>query len=155
MAEYRLEKDAMGRLVYVSREGTRLEGVNPVRAFPLTSPDAGIALVSREGHELEWIDSIEAIDEANRALIVECLIQREFLPQIIRIEGITGPSVPNIWRVATDRGATSFRLKSEDDIRRIGRSTVIIAGEGGVNFLIRNISDLDRQSRKLLARFLS
>ncbi|HQT24986.1 MAG: hypothetical protein B7X10_00275 [Burkholderiales bacterium 21-58-4] len=155
MAEFELQRDAMGRLVHVAGDGTRTEGVNPVRAFPLSSPEKGIALVSREGRELEWIASLDELKEANRRLLEEFLLQREFLPEIVRIEGIEGVSAPNLWRVETDRGATSFRLKSEDDIRRIEQSMVIVSSESGVNFLIRNITDLDRHSRRLLARFLS
>lgn len=144
-----LEKDAYGKLVYVSEDGSR-RPAHPVRAFPLTHPGGGISLLSADGKELAWIAETEGLPESQKKLIEDCLRQREFIPEIRRIESIDGPSVPNVWHVETDRGNTSFRLKSEDDIRRIG-SMVIISSDAGVNFVIRNT--LDRHSRRLLARF--
>ncbi len=149
-----LEKDAFGKLIYVAKDGSRHAAL-PVRAFPLTSPEGGISLLSRAGKELAWIAEIGELPERQRQLIEESLHQREFLPEITRIEAIDGASVPNLWHVETDRGSTAFRLKSEDDIRRIDPSMVIISGESGVNFLIRRVSSLDRHSRRLLMRFLS
>lgn len=153
MAEFELEKDALGRLVYEKDGSSHI--VVPVRAFPLTAPEKGIALVSQEGRELAWIAAMDTLPETLRRLIEDHLRQREFLPEIVRINHIEGSSMPNHWDVETDRGNTSFRLRSEDDIRRIGPAMAIVSSDAGVNFLIRNLSGLDRHSKHLLMRFLS
>ena len=45
-------------------------------------------------------------------------------------------------------------LKGEEDIRRLSHSQLMIADTHGIQFLIRDIGTLDRNSRKLLDRFL-
>ena len=54
----------------------------------------------------------------------------------------------------TDRGDTSFVLKGEDDIRRLGRNALLIVGGQGVQYSVPDMSALDRASRRLLERFL-
>ena len=49
---YRLSRNAFGRLVFTGTDGEAHEGVIPVRAFPITAPDYGIALIGQHGHEL-------------------------------------------------------------------------------------------------------
>jgi hypothetical protein len=45
-------------------------------------------------------------------------------------------------------------LKGEEDIRRLSASRLLIADTHGIQFLVRDMSQLDRHSRKLLDRFL-
>ena len=54
--DYWLSLDAFGRLVFTGQDGRTQNGVVPVRAFPITAPDQGIALIDPQGHELAWID---------------------------------------------------------------------------------------------------
>ena len=42
----------------------------------------------------------------------------------------------------------------EEDIRRIGREGLLVLDSHGVQFLIRDLAQLDRHSRRLLDRFL-
>ena len=153
MPEFELFRNAFGRLVLKNDEGAH-EGVVPVRAFPVTAPGEGIALMSAQGRELAWIASMEALPDAARILLEEALREREFMPEILRLVSVSGYAAPCEWKVKTDRGETAFTLKSEDDIRRISPSALILTDSHGVNFLIKNPADLDRHSKKLLGRFL-
>jgi hypothetical protein len=45
-------------------------------------------------------------------------------------------------------------LKVEEDIRRLGGGALLIGSAHGVQFLVRDRHALDRQSRRLLERFL-
>jgi hypothetical protein len=56
--------------------------------------------------------------------------------------------------VETDRGPTSFILKSEEDIRRLGEGRLLIASSHGIHFLVPDRFAMDRGSKKLLERFL-
>ncbi|MBY0574462.1 MAG: DUF1854 domain-containing protein, partial [Undibacterium sp.] len=56
--------------------------------------------------------------------------------------------------VNTDRGDTAFVLKGDEDIRRIGETSLLIADSHGIHFLIRDMFTIDRHSRKILDRFL-
>jgi hypothetical protein len=155
MKPFQLTRNAFGRLVFSSPEDAEVhEGVVPVRAFPIAAPDAGIALVNQQGRELAWIEKLTELPATARALIEEELTNREFLPHIRRILHVSTFASPSTWDVETDRGPARLVLKGEEDIRRIAHSTLLIADAHGVQYLIRDIQELDRGSRKLLDRFL-
>lgn len=151
---FQLRRDAFGRLVLTDAGGKLHEGVVPVRAFPIAAPDEGLSLLSAEGHELAWVDRLSDLPAAQRALVDEELAGREFVPEIRRLRGVSSFSTPSTWSVDTDRGATRFVLKGEEDIRRVGRSTLLIADSQGLQFRVPDMLALDRHSRRLLERFL-
>ena len=151
---FALERDAFGRLVLTDADGVRHEGVVPVRAFPLGAPDEGLSVIGADGHELAWVDSLDDLPAPLRALLVEELAQREFSPDIHRIDSVSTFATPSIWHVQTDRGPTQLTLKGEEDIRRLGPTTLLIASGDGVSFVVRDVGRLDRHSRRLLERFL-
>jgi hypothetical protein len=148
-----LERDALGRLVFIDDAGTRHVGVYPVRAFPITSPGTGISIMDQSGKELCWFDCISAIPEGELALIEEELAAREFMPVIEKITKVSTFATPSIWDIETDRGPTRIRLKGEEDIRRIAGNTLLIADSNGLQFLIKDSTQLDKVSKKLLDRF--
>jgi hypothetical protein len=154
MLDWTLTRNPMGRLVWTGAEGVAHVGVVPVRAFPLGAPDDGLSLVSPDGHELIWIDRLDALPEPVRGLLAEELALREFVPEIVRLVGVSTFSTPSTWTVETDRGATTFVLKAEEDIRRLSGPALLIASAHGIAFRIRDRFGLDRASRRLLERFL-
>jgi hypothetical protein len=151
---FQLTRDDHGRLQLTAADGRVHEGVVPVRAFPIAAPDEGIALIGADGHELAWIDRLDALPDATRAQVEEALASREFVPEIRRLLQVSTFATPSTWEVETDRGVTHFILRGEDDIRRLGAATLLIADSHGIQFLIRDLPSLDRHSRKLLDRFL-
>jgi hypothetical protein len=151
--QYALERDALGRLVFIDAEGAHHVGVYPVRAFPITEPDAGISIMDQSGKELCWFDSIAAIPVGELALIEEELAAREFIPVIEKITKVSTFATPSIWDIETDRGPTRIRLKGEEDIRRIAGNILLIADSNGLQFLIKDSTRLDKVSKKLLDRF--
>jgi hypothetical protein len=150
-----LHRDAHGRLVLTLPDGTQHSGVVPVRAFPLAAPLEGLSLVGPNGHELVWLDRFDALPETVRAVVQEELAVREFVPTIVKISAVSSFSTPSIWSVETDRGATRFTLKGEEDIRRLrGRTKLLVASAEGVQYARPDSTALDKASRKLLERFL-
>ncbi|MFM1988395.1 MAG: hypothetical protein RJA99_1352 [Pseudomonadota bacterium] len=154
MAEFALSRDPYGRLMLVDAQGVEHVGVVPVRAFPIGAPEEGLSLVSADGYELAWIERLALLDPARRALVEEDLAAREFVPEIRAIREVSSFATPSTWTVETDRGATTLVLKGEEDIRRLGRTSLLIADRNGIQFLVRDIASLDRASRRLLDRFL-
>lgn len=150
---YTLERDALGRLVFIDAAGVPHIGVYPVRAFPITEPDAGISIMDQSGKELYWFDGITAIPDGELTLIEEELAAREFMPVIEKITKVSTFATPSIWDIETDRGPTRIRLKGEEDIRRIACNTLLIADSNGLQFLIKDSTKLDKLSKKLLDRF--
>lgn len=151
---FKLERHASGRLLLTDSQGRQHLGVVPVRAFPIAAPDEGIALVSNEGHELFWLDSLDGLPPALRSLLEEELALRDFVPEITRIKSVSSFGTPSTWAVETDRGDTTFVLKGEEDIRRLSRQSLLIAAGHGVHFSVKDMGALDRASRRLLERFL-
>lgn len=149
-----LLRNAAGRLQFTSADGSVHHGVFPVRAFPITAPDHGLSIVSADGHELLWLENLHDVDADSRALLNAELAQREFMPEIRRIMQVSSFATPSSWQVATDRGETTLVLKAEDHIRRLSPTSLLIADSHGINFLIADVEQLDKHSRKLLDRFL-
>jgi hypothetical protein len=150
-----LQQDAFGRLVLTTAAGIRHEDVVPVRAFPIQSPEEGISLVSTDGREVGWIDALAALDASAQTLIRQTLASREFMPVIESIESVTSFSTPCTWAVKTDRGATAFVLRGDEDIRRIGKDhALLIADIHGIHYLVRDQFSLNAHSKRILDRFL-
>ena len=149
-----LQRDAFGRLVLTNAGGQRHPGVVAVRAFPIAAPDEGVSLLDGDGHELAWVERLGALQGEQRTLVDQALEQREFMPVLQRLIGVSSFGTPSTWQVETDRGATQFVLKGEEDIRRLGPGLLIVNDTHGVQYLIRDLQAMDKQSRKLLDRFL-
>jgi hypothetical protein len=148
-----LERDTLGNLIFIDAKGDRHIGVYPVRAFPITAPAAGIGIMNQSGNEVCWFSDVALIPEAELMLIEEELAAREFMPVIEKITQVSTFATPSIWDIETDRGPTRIRLKGEEDIRRIAGNTLLIADSNGLQFLIKDATQLDKVSKKLLDRF--
>jgi hypothetical protein len=153
--QFALQRNAFGVLVLTDSLGQVFEGVVPVRAFPIQSPEDGISLVSTDGHEVAWIDLLADVPEPAQGLVRDALVTREFMPVITRIVSVTSFSTPCTWAVNTDRGDTEFVLRGDEDIRRIGKDNgLLIADVHGIQYLVRDQFALDTASKKILDRFM-
>jgi hypothetical protein len=152
---FTLERNPFGKLVLVIESGETFEGVVPVRAFPIQSPEEGISLVNTDGHEVAWVDALSAVAQPAQGLIREELSAREFMPVVAKILSVSSFSTPCTWTVQTDRGDTEFVLRGDEDIRRIGKdNALLIADSHGIQYLVRDQFALDLHSKKILDRFM-
>ena len=148
------DQSPSGRWFYVSAEGVRYDHVLAVRSFPVAAPDEGVAVVDVDGKELLWIPHLSELSSSVRSNIQKAMTQREFMPQILKLYGVSSFVTPSTWDIETDRGRTSLLLKGEEDIRRLSSTVLLVTDGHGVQFLIRDLAQMDRFSRKLLDRFL-
>lgn len=151
---FQLSRNSFGKLILTTEEGEVHEGVAPVRAFPIQAPDKGISMVLGDGKEVGWIDDIAGLALQIRELVQDELEGREFMPEILQVTDVSSYATPCTWFVKTDRGDTEFTLKGEEDIRRIGAASLLVADNHGINFLIRDMYTIDKHTRKILDRFL-
>lgn len=151
---FKLRRDSFGKLIITLENGEEHVGVMPVRAFPIQAPTKGISLVRDGGKEVAWIDDLADMPEQIRTLVREEIEGREFIPEIVRIKEVSSFATPCTWFVETDRGDTQFVLKVDEDIRRIGEASLLVADSHGINFLVRDMYRIDKHSRKILDRFL-
>lgn len=149
-----LAQDAFGKLVLIDLDGVAHVGVTPVRAHPISAPDEGVSLVGVHGHELAWIARLSALPDAPRQLLEAELAMREFHPTLLRLISVNTFATPSTWRIETDKGEVNFVLKSEEDIRRLEGGRLLIASTHGVQLQVPDRWALDKQSKRLLERFL-
>jgi Domain of unknown function (DUF1854) len=148
-----LTRDSAGRLE-LSLNGDVFRNVTPVRAFPVTAPNEGIALMSKDGKELLWIARLSDCEPEFAALVSEELAQRDFMPVISEITSVSSYVTPCTWVVATDRGVTQFILRGEEGIRKLGSGALLITDSYGLQYLVPDYRKLERDGRKILDRFL-
>jgi hypothetical protein len=151
---FQLSRNSFGKLVLTTAEGEVHEGVSPVRAFPIQAPDKGISMVLGDGKEVGWIDDMAGLPLQVRELVHDELEGREFMPEILSVKSVSSFATPCTWHVQTDRGDTEFTLKGEEDLRRIGAASLLVADNHGINFLIRDMYTIDKNTRRILDRFL-
>jgi len=151
---FELEHDPWGRLVLTDLEGRRYVGVEPIRAFPMSDAAHWISICDAEGRELVCIEDLAELTQATRALVEQELARREFVPLIERIVAVQEQADGTDWRVQTDLGPTGFRLKSEDDIRRLDEHRFVFVDAQGIRYLLPDLRRLDAASRRILERFL-
>ena len=149
-----LQLDANGRLVLTDLNGASHVGVSPVRAHPISAPDEGLSLVGTHGHELAWIPRLSQLPDGPCRLLEGELAAREFHPTLQRLIAVNTFATPSTWRVETDRGEVDFVLKSEEDIRRLDEGRLLITSSHGVQLQVPDRWALDKQSKRLLERFL-
>ena len=146
--------DALARLVFRDAQGIEHVDVTPVRAFPISAPDYGVSICTADGRELLWIERLSQLPAAAQQALEADLAEREFMPLVSRIVHISSNAEPCEWQVATDRGPTSFVLKSDEDVRRLDEQRATVTDANGVCYLITNLAELDRASRRYLERYL-
>ena len=149
-----LFRDPYGVWVLRLPDGEQHHRVTVVRPFPITAPSESVSILSPEGRELLWIDRLGDLPGPMQETLIEALTQREFMPEILRLVEVSGYATPSVWQIETDRGPTELVLKGEEDIRRLNAHTLIISDAHGVQYLIRHLPSLDRQTRKYLDRFM-
>ena len=146
--------NSKGQLCYTSPQGTVFEGLTVVRAFPISAPQEGISLLDAHGHEVIWLDNWGDAPEAAQAKLEQELRSRDCIPIIERLLSVNTFATPSTWQVQTDRGNTTLLLKGEEDIRRLPDGGLLIQDGHGLTFRITHFHQLDRESRRLLDRFL-
>jgi hypothetical protein len=150
---WRLERRADGGIDFVAADGTREEDVDLRRAFPLSAPRAGVAVIAAAGGELAWVESLAAVSPGIGTLIEAVLAEREFVPVIERIESIT-EGRPSTWSVLTDRGPHRFSVGQAEDIVRQPDGALSINDTDGIRYQVARVDALDPRSRRLLERLL-
>ena len=151
---FALHHDAWGRLVLTDAAGREHVGAEPVRAFPISAPNEGMAICDAEGRELVWVERLDDLPPPLRRQLEEELARREFVPVLRRVVGISAPAEPSEWEVETDRGLTRFLHNGEDDFHRLEEHRALIHDAHGIRYLIPDTRSLEPTSRRLLERYL-
>lgn len=154
MSAVTLQRDVWGRWVLTLADGQEHVPVTVVRAYPVSAPEEGVAVMDAEGHELWWCDRLTDQPQALAQALREALQEREFLPEIFSLVSVSSFATPSEWVVETSRGQTRLTLKAEEDIRRLSPGVLLLSDSHGVQYLIREPQRWNRHARRLLDRFM-
>lgn len=147
---FTLERDQWGQLVFIAADGTRHVPVVPTPLFPISEPEHWVSIRDADGTELVCVEDPGALPALTQQLLKQEMARREFVPIIERIVWVSGSSEPCEWQVETDRGSTRFVLESEEDVRRIGESQILIVDAHGTRYHIPDINAVDVKSRRIV-----
>jgi len=155
MNNWQLRKSTGGKLALYRENELIADQVMPVLAFPFSAPDESISIVDEYSREMAWLNRLDELDTDSRALVTDYLAVREFRPKILRITSVSTYSTPSIWTVETDRGSCKFELPTDESIRRLGGSRLVLTHANGMQFIVDDLLALDARSRQILARFMA
>jgi len=95
MVDFQLTRNLAGRLVLRLSDGTTHEGVTPVRAYPVQSPQEFVALMSTEGKEVLWIERLADVPEdIQRSLMKKSPRARSMPCDPASDQGLKSPTCP-------------------------------------------------------------
>lgn len=155
MTDWRLRQSSQGKLALYKGEQLVADHVIPVLAFPFSAPDESISIVDEYSKELAWFDDLNGLDSASRHAIAEYLAIREFRPVVHQITSVSTYSTPSVWTLETDRGPCKFELPTDESIRRLGGTRLVLTHANGMQFIVEDMLKLDARSRQILARFMA
>jgi hypothetical protein len=149
-----LYHDQWGQLVLIDADGARHVGVTPIRMFPFSDPGHWLSITDSSGREIVCVEDLSELSPQIREVLQVDLSRREFVPVIKRIVRVSSILEPCEWLVETDRGPTTFVLKAEDDVRRLGPNQALVLDSAGVRYLIAEMDRLDAASQRVLERYV-
>jgi hypothetical protein len=149
---FQLYRDPTGALRFTDASHQNV-AVTATPAFPLSEPDAWIAVRDTEGEELALIENLATLPDEMHRLLDDELRRAHFVPRVTRIHRISQATKGLAVRLETDRGPTSILLDDDEHIRRISPTCVVLMDTNGIRFLIPDTTALDRHSRQCLDRY--
>lgn len=155
MTDWRLRESTQGKLALYKGGALVADQVMPVLAFPFSAPDESISIVDEYSKELAWLDRLDQLDADSQAVVKNYLAVREFRPTVLQITSVSTYSTPSIWTLETDKGPCKFELPTDESIRRLGGSRLVLTHANGMQFIIEDMFALDARSRQILARFMA
>lgn len=140
-----------GRLQLRGAEDEEWKDVGIYRLFPLSDPEAWLAVVDKENKEVGIIRELHGWPHEPLALIREELARRYLVPQILRIISCRDQFDFHIFEVETDRGPLKFNVRrQQENIQRPLPHRVTLIDTEGNRYDIADVNNLDIESRQML-----
>jgi hypothetical protein len=152
-AAVRVRRNERGKLVVtLARDGAEetLEGVRPVRSFPLTAPDRQIVLLGAEDQELGILRELQALDAESREALEAELEIAYLVTRVEEIRSVRSRFGVTSWELETDRGFRTAHVKERSDIRPLADGRIMLTDVDGVRYEIPPPAELDERSRSWL-----
>jgi hypothetical protein len=149
--QIRARRNERGKLVVTLGCGVEtVEGVRPLRAFPLTAPDSQIVLLDADDNELGVIRDLKALDRETREAIEAELEIAYLVTRVQEIRSVLSRFGVTTWDLETDRGPRIAHVKERSDIRPMPDGRIVLTDVDGVKYEIPPLKELDERSRSWL-----
>src|SRR5437660_1316545 len=129
--------------------GEEPQAVKPVRALPITEPDAWIGLMDEDGKTVHMVRALTELDPDSREVLTHELDRLYFLPKVRQIHQVTEEYGVLRVVVDTDRGARTFEVRTREHIRFLPNGRILLRDLDGNRYEIPAIGDLDLGSQTL------
>ena len=162
-ATFSLSPGGLLSLTLTKDDGTteEFERVIPVRAFPITDPDAFICIREPDtrkkgrGEEIGMIEALADFDEMAQRLILQELDRRYFTPVIKKIHSLHEKYGYLYFDVTTDAGRSEFVMANPSgSFRTLEDGRVFMYDIDGNCFCVQACDALDKASLKKIEIYL-
>lgn len=125
------------------------------RAFPFSDANRYINVMSSESKEIGMFRDLKGMDSHSRQILEEELDRRYFIPLISRVYSLKEEFGMLSWDVETDRGRRKFYVRNwRDNVHELSAVRYLIVAVDGNRYEIRNIDQLDTESKAQLERLV-
>ncbi len=125
--------------------------VRAVCCFPWSHADGFVSLRDDEDLEIAFVPSLEALDEASRAVVREAMRESRFVLEITKVYGLDEEYEIRNWRVETKQGPRTFQTHREEWPNRVENGGFLVRAVAGDLIFIPAPATLDPASRKHLS----
>jgi hypothetical protein len=145
-----VRRDAFNRLQLTLADGTCLNDVRAVRAFPLTSSQSCVIVQDNTGAEIGLIEDLHTLDRASRKALEAALTEAYFPTKITAVLAVRAKHGFTSWVFDTDRGRCTVYVRDRSDIRWFAAGRLMFTDVNGMKYEIARVDDLDERSQGIL-----
>lgn len=137
-------------------DGTVIEDLEPRRLFPVNRKEAYITLLDENEKEVALVRDMAELDDDSAAALRACFAEYYRIPVIVKLLESTEKFGSLTWRVETDRGEVTFRIRNRhSDIKSFhGTARILVRDTNDNRYEITDYTKLDAHSRHLLFSYL-
>lgn len=145
----KIERTDLYLVRLIMNDGTVAENLEPRRLFPISDKDRYITLLDTAEHEVAIVKDVSSLDAGSRRALEDCFREYYLIPKITQVYEVSEKSGALTFRVMTDRGEISFRIRNRhSDIKMLGGSSRVVIRDSDDNrYEIPDYDALDRHSK--------
>ena len=152
----RVERSDLYLVHLVFHDGTVMEKLEPRRLFPITDTEHYVSLLDEKEKEIALIRNTADLDEASRQVLEDCFREYYMIPKISQILEVHDKFGVLEFKVLSDRGEISFRIRNRhSDIKNLhGTGRIVFRDSNDNRYEIPCFDALDKHSRHCLFSYV-
>lgn len=151
----RIKRKDLYTVTLTLRDGTVIDDLEPRRLFPVSNTEQYITLLDKNEREVGLVRDFSELDEASEEALRQCFAEFYRIPKIERVLESVEEFGSLTWRVMTDLGEVSFRIRNRhSDIKLLRDGRVLVRDASDNRYEIPDWGKLDKRSRHLLFSYI-